>query len=790
MKHILFTIIAFLSAYSSAYANECTDYIQDEVGAADISAIEGAVKDMRGAGIEPRVRVIKTYDPHGNLDRFERAWLLRCPEMQSADNGKKGNLVTMIIEMDHRQIGVYYGPDYDKPLKSSWKGIKDHVVIPRLKAGEFDRAITGGLRELTSEIYGYELSLRENPQEVPPAPDPVNAKPPEEIAADQERYIAEQAQLEAEAAAREKEIELRVALFKRFLLFTVGLLFVFLLYKLLSKLVGNMRKAREERERLAEAVRIARGELDDISPILEGLQHEEDRAAIKDDLDSIRESVCEPEYTPFEIVWERLLNNVPPLLEDQKELDDTDINKETPERIEILLADYAALKVPFEKQLEVLRGFHLSMKRKLSEVEKAPQHERITQTAVDMNIGKVDDIVDAGYAVSEKALRLREQAETCIDKASEALQAKAYTSFYQMCEVALEDSQDSLAAAQVAEKHVKDLMKTREQLKEELTQTKSLRERSEASFERVSNYYSHSSWKDCEGHGSQGDKYLKMAEEKLKGTSKTLSAKSKAKTLKATEQSFIEISSVLEEAANLFRDVLEKEKSLVNSKRLHEEEIAAAEKDIETTLEYIEQHRSKMDEKPLLLQLQKAETVLKQAKSEAKKEKPNYLLVVRKALKANAEADAVFALATTEKENQDRKNRLARTSLSEAKDAIQSAQRYLRSHNSDVNMNSKTALSEAQSFLSRITTLSNLDTIIRLSREAERQAQESLKKAQRSVRAAESRRESARREQAAANRRARERRQRSYTSSSSSFGGGGSSSFGGSSFGGGGSSGW
>lgn len=319
---------------------------------------------------------------------------------------------------------------------------------------------------------------------------------------------------------------------------------------------------------------------------------------------------------------------------------------------------------------------------------------------------------------------------------------------------------------------------------EEIKNISKLEKKSKDCFDRISKKYAKSSWVDFSGHGSQGQSNLEQAKkyyDKIEINPKDFNLEEIDFLINSAE-------SLTNESKELFNDIIELEKNILSCKERAEEEIDLAAKDIKKAEDYISSYGGSIDSS-FEGDLRVSNNDLSYAVRELSKDKPDFILLVEKALSANHAADDILDKAMSEKQSTDRKKRLLQSEITLAQDSINRAKRYHRSHYSDLSSSCRSSLSSAEEELERALGDIGLSAAINLAESAKRKAKSSLSAARRDVDSAENSR-----------RMARQRSSSTYSpssfvsSSSSSFGGGGSSSFGGgfggSSFGGGGSSGW
>lgn len=747
-------ILTCMALSPNSYANECDAHFIDSVGKADVVVVNREAQSLVSKGIEPRIRIIQNYDGYGNLDSYERALVKRCPSMSGADGGRKGNLLTVIVEMDNRQIGIYYGSDYHNPLDSKWKRVKDRTIIPNLKSGNFTGALTDGMDELGQFIYDYE-----NPVVLTPA------------------QIEAQNQARIEAQERRAQSKKNfIKGFFGFLAFLLTFACLYGLFVLLSQYLKNRRHIAKIKASLAEVKNnllesINDSQLSDLSSLQEKIDSLRDHVSKQDmdiiirSWDDVREG-SEAHMSSVEILTKSDDGNT-----EEKILDKSNKYEELANSI-----DAHGLEISqFEDYLYATKESVLNGQETLSNV---------TET-LDFNADKCSQIMTSMNSKSDKSSELTVKSYEILNSARNCLSRKQITRFEDFCAKAVKVSEDAL---KICMEH-KDLHASIVAQKKNITTSRAVTLRKQGlakeSFSRISSKYAKCSWDAFKGHGSRAQRLLERSQSDYDKAIESF----KVDKLNLTKTSLDTSQKLLTEAKELFIDVIDIEKKIITAEKRSAIELRLAQTDIKKAERYIKEN-SKDIKKSFGKYLSDSKSILSQAKRENQKSKPNYLIVVEKALEANQMSDKILEQAMTEKQETKRKERLIKEQIKRVESQIQTASRYHRSHRGDVSSSAKRSLTQAQNQLSRALetahTLDTLDNILSIIRKANDTASSSLSSAKSDVSSAESSRRAAQR-----------RRQSSYSSSSSSsssYGGGGSSSWSGSSFGGsfggGGSSGW
>jgi hypothetical protein len=155
---------ATLFAPSSAFALDCDSLVVDEAGifGANASRVQSAAEQLVRDGADVRVR---TFSRHGypNLDQFQAAIEKQCASWQAPNGDTKSNLLTFVISMEERDIGMFFGEAWRGRLDGVWTDIMAQDVLPLMRAAaedespDFSIAIATGL----GQVHGTLTAIRQ-----------------------------------------------------------------------------------------------------------------------------------------------------------------------------------------------------------------------------------------------------------------------------------------------------------------------------------------------------------------------------------------------------------------------------------------------------------------------------------------------------------------------------------------------------------------------------------------------------------------------------------------------------
>ena len=134
--------------------NPCDQVVIDDAGVFgnDASGVNSAANQLINSGADVRVRTIQTYGTAGNLDRYESQLEQQCPSWTDSSGNRKNNLVVIIVAIQERQTGLYYGSQWDNALGGQWTQIQANTMNPRFAQGDFAGGVIAGLQQINRLI--------------------------------------------------------------------------------------------------------------------------------------------------------------------------------------------------------------------------------------------------------------------------------------------------------------------------------------------------------------------------------------------------------------------------------------------------------------------------------------------------------------------------------------------------------------------------------------------------------------------------------------------------------------
>jgi uncharacterized membrane protein YgcG len=165
---LLFIIgtILFGAVAPAAAAGTCDEVVVDGAGVLkdQLAQVQSRANAVVNLGADVRVRTVGSIGSAATLDSYERSMEQSCPSWHAADGGRKNNLIVLMVAIQQRTTGLYYGGQWESALGSSWPRIQGDLMNPRFRDGDYAGGVSAGLQE----IYRV-VDLQLHPQNAPAA---------------------------------------------------------------------------------------------------------------------------------------------------------------------------------------------------------------------------------------------------------------------------------------------------------------------------------------------------------------------------------------------------------------------------------------------------------------------------------------------------------------------------------------------------------------------------------------------------------------------------------------------
>lgn len=758
-------VLLLVPASPAHAANGCDALVRDEAGVLtddelqDVTAAADRVVRQHAAVV--RVRTVDRV-ADGNLDGYEAQTERRCRSWQTADGGRKNNLIAVIVAVGDRQTGVYYGTEFASLLDATWRQIQADVMNPRFREGEFGRGLAAGVDAIEQRLAG------EPPPAAPAEDEPFEPEQDAQDPSDDDvgafDSLDDGDPLDGEESILGQESPYTFP--------GQALLPIVVALALLAAAVAVLLWALRHRRRLAGARAAA---------------SEQKRAASEAFLQ------LDGEAAPALLAADEMAAHLGERL-------GQDVRRQRDETIQLIATanqlfaaagdgpdpdgrlsqeQCTAAEASFGSALEaatVAREHLTALSATVAELSahRAALPQRLPQAA-----GVADDLeqqaealtAKTGYKTAFASARLRD-IRTTLSSASDRLTERDYLAAAEQAALVESQLEEIRTWLQSLPERVARL---RRQLPEGLARVPAARARiveGKTVFDRVEAQFAASTWQAVRGNGSEAQRALAAVEEALAAA---------AADLADDRQDWMEAEAHLQRADELFSHItalvdaiVNIEVALLEEQRTVGGEVAEAQADIDAARAFLQRHDDDIDD-VLNPEPARGQVMLDTARAELAKARPDYFEAGRLAREANELADRVLAQARNEHEVAQRRRAEAERWIRAAAAEISRADGYIASHSWTVGRHPENLLADAAGYLSTAQSTSDVQQRIACARRAHDMAVDAYEEARSDVE------------------HARRRRSASFGvgagfGSSSSWSSGGSSgggSFGGGGFGGG-----
>lgn len=749
-----FIIMALLltTPFSSLALAPCGDVVVDTAGVLkDIPAIEAAAARLsQVSGADVRVRIEPNHGSSRTLDgHVENIADTTCAEWTNDDGSRYSNLIMFWVTMN-RQIGVYFGDSWRQELDSAWIKIKDNKIIPSLRDGNFDRAFIRGIEETARVI--------EQAQQPTPQPVIVEREP-------------------VQIVDQREPTDWRPL--GNVLMVVAGIGGVVLLFWFV--IVPGWRTYDRNRGMRREAL----GMVASCYHAYELLNPR--KARLEEVLGTLEKRSVTPEWANDSIFkgWHKTFVTI---IESANGANTAvQMLESGPYEEAGTYEDYRVVRDQLNGQLKVLQ----EMAGQLTRLEEVIHSEQILASSIDAvaaearaAYGRCKTVVDKteseGFLVSSERRTLSE-ADALFERArsfqDEKLYARAQQTYAEaviVAERAAETAEELPLWRDALRERWQALNTERQKLQQRLPTTR-------AALQSMVAQYARSSYEDIVGNGTEAENRLNQVPDMSKAINALLNEQSWAKAQIALEQA----EAVLADAESLLDSIIKLKDnldSLVGDTRDECEEaersIAAARAFLATNPKYNSDNHQE--------RLREADELVRQAKAQTVQDLPDYPVAFRAVARADDLADQVLLVAQQGKQRDEERRRRALRERREALAELDTVERYIHNHRSDVRATAKSHLRDAQSTADTLRRTEDTLIILELVKQLNERRNEAHRLAKQNFRKAEDARAAARLFSSSSSTFGGS--SSSWGSSSSSFGGGSSSFGGGGGFGGGSSS--
>ncbi len=690
----LFTL-SLLVPFTAIAQSPCEQTVVDSAGVFGnrTADVEAAARNLASSGADVRVRIVQTYGSAGNLDRYESQLEQQCPSWTDAGGNRKNNLVVILVSIQERQTGLYYGSQWENALGSRWTQIQTNTMNPRFQQGDFAGGVIAGLNEINRLITAQ-------------ASGPVSTPSSGGFPAGQVALIF-----------------LLVLLF--FFVLPIGL-FLFIRY----------RKSKERRLAAQQKARLAKqGAAAKVNSLVDAVQMLE----IK--VNATAAKVSPEDVAPLLDGLNKAKNLVDQGAQTYSELNHSAGNPDDPKLGE---AQLGVVAQEYQKVTDTLREASSEVGQVEAGIATLQQaadsydsRAAEVKTAIESAANKQEGAKKTGFKASEPAEMLA-RARKLLEQAAALAQSKKFIQAMK----ALNDAGDLAAQA---DKYIDELPQKKldaeaaiKALANRIDLVKETISKGRDTFDRVSSTYAESSWESIRGNGTEAENRTDWTLEALDDAriAASMDQQEWNKALELVAQG----NSWLDEAEVFMHSISAVETSLAAARRDAPGEIAAAQADITTAWNYIYKYDDDIRES-LEDDLREAEKKLSAANEELRNEKADFVKVVKLARDANESSDKILAQARSEHETAERLRSKVAGAIRDARSKVTIAREYIEDHRRDAGDEARRYLDSAVTALHQAETSADLNSQLSLAEKAESDASKAYSSARARVQAEQARRQ-------------------------------------------------
>lgn len=644
-------ILSLIAVLPASAQGSCDALVADDanVFGEKIGNVEAAAQDLVNAGADVRVYTIKTYSSVGNLDKYESEVESECSSWRAADGGRKNNLIVLMVAVENRKTGLYYGSQWTDALDAKWPQIQKKVMNPRFRDGDFAGGFAEGLQEVKKEIESV-------------------TTPP---------------------SRRGGSL---VALW--IVLAIVGIPAALLIGFFAYRARVSHRKERDKRAVAQQKARLAKQ-----AAAARGNEWPERLQMLEIKVNAITAQMSDEAVRPFlnEFTGAKQMGD-----DAVESYSDLRQSAGDPDRAGRSEAEYLAVERAYQevvtklKEAEVLaKSLEGRIARFSQEIAEIPDKLAEAGKSIEVAEQSIETARGKGFKTTVPDGNLA-NARLALEQAKTSQQEKRLSDTVKHANRAKEEAKDAHDSAEGLLLKKQEVEAAIAALAARIETAKSLIEEGHDTFERINDVYAESSWVSIQGNGTEATNRVNWAIESLEDA-RVYVTMEEQEWQKSSELAS-EANTWLDQAESFMRSVKALETNLLAAKQDAPAEIEAAQTDIRKAAEYINTYDKDIRER-LEDDLRTAEQMLDKARTELVKDMPDYLFVLKFAKDANVSADRILDQARSEHETGERLRIKASAGLRDARIEVSRTKEYIEDRSFDVGEMAESYLADAQRYL-------------------------------------------------------------------------------------------
>ena len=646
-----------------------------------IDEVKAAANKLVSQGADVRVRTVLTYGAAGNLDQYEAQLEQHSPSWLGPDGDRKNNLIVLIVSLQERQTGLYYGAYWDDIIGDEWLRIQTETMNPLFREADYADGAIGGLEEI-------------------------------------QRLIADNGQSQSEAQTGTGRLKWWII--PLVIVVIVGSiigLFLFMNYhKTRAKRLAARQKAMLPKQAAASG----------INELIEAIQMLEIKVNVMAD------RVAPDEATSLRNGLEKARSLIDQSSQTYSELSHSAGDPENPRLEESQLV---AIEAEYHKVVESLRQARESIKAVEEEitgiqqaVDSFPVKVAEVNKAIEDALTKQDELKGTGFKTTYPA-ELVAKGHSTLEQAQDLVSKKRIREGMKYVSLAGDQVMQAIQAAEELPRKKREAEAAIPALSSRIEQVKETVDKGRDTFERLFQEYADSNWESIRGNGTEAENRVNWAFDALNDARAAgMEQQEWHKAVELVEKG----NTWLTEAESLMKSISELEVNLIAARRDAPNEISAAEADVAKAWEYINRYDEDIRES-LEDDLRGAEKKNELAKEELGQEKPDYFKVCKLARESNEAADRILIQARDEHEAAERLRAKAASTRRDASAKVSIASRYIEVHHPAVGSEARGYLTNAVEMLRQADAATDVNAQISLASEAESAADQAYSLAQRDV---------------------------------------------------------
>jgi uncharacterized membrane protein YgcG len=657
-----------------------------------ISEVETAANSLSADGADVRIRTITTYGNAGNLDRYEAQLERQSPSWLGSNGDRKDNLIVLMISLQERQTGIYYGSYWTNVIDDNWLRIQTEIMNPLFRDGDYAGGTIQGLAEIRRLIESK----------------PAGTGTP---------TVSQTVTQTVSPAAGQSNWWIFLVVIIVIACLVAGLLW-YRGYR------NNQTRRQTARQKALLAKQAAAS---GINELLEATQ-----------MLDIKVNVTAGKITPGEAApltdgLEKAKSLVNQSSQTYSELSHSAGDPENPR---LGAAELATIESEYQKILDNLRQAREAkqgVESRIGAVQQAidsyPARVNEVSAAAEDALQKQAELKSAGFKTDYLAGLVANGLNT-LEQAKALVAAKKLGEGMKYVGVAGDQIKQAVDAAARLPQEKQAAETAVPALAARIEKTKEITNNGRDTFDRLSQGYAETAWEPVRGNGTEAENRINWALDAHDDAAAAIGADQQdwhqAMELVSKGNNW------LTEVESLMKSITDLEVNLRAAQRAAPQEISAAQADVKLAWDYINRYDEDIRES-LEDDLRIAESKNETARMELQQGKPDYFKVVKMAREANESADKILIQARDEHEQAERSRVRAASVRRDADAKVSIASRYVQNHYPVVQPEAKRYLANAVESLRQAEAAPGINDQISLATQAESAADQAYSLAQRDV---------------------------------------------------------